>query len=207
MSRGLSSAVLSALSASTVRLVTFAKLSFDSGTMYVHDGLGTYTWGSQNWLGLGDFGGISTVEEGAEVSPYSLNLTLSGLDSSLISETLGENYYMREVDIYLGLLDGDDALIDTPTKIWSGFMDVMSLSAGASGGDSITLTAESEMSKFDRSANLRYTDTMLKKRNSSDKFFEFLKDIEGVKIMWGKKTATTGFSSPNLNPIRPSYMK
>jgi hypothetical protein len=68
-------------------------------------------------------------------------------------------------------------------------MDVMSLTAGASGGDSITLSAESELGRFDRSANLRYTDTMLRKRDADDKFFEFLKDIEGVKISWGKRTS------------------
>jgi len=207
MSRGLSPSVLDALRSTTVRLVTFAKLSFSSEVMYVHDGLGTYNWGDQNWLGVGDFGSISSVEEGAEISPYSLNLTLSGLEADLISKTLNENYYMRPVDVYLGLLDENDSLVDTPTQIWSGYMDVMSLTAGASGGDAITLTCESEMAKFDRSANLRYTDTMLKKRNASDKFFEFLKDIDGVKIMWGKKVGTSGISAPNPNPRYPQIMK
>ena len=201
MSRGLSTAVKNALKAQTVRLITFAELDFASGTLYVHDGLGTYTWGGNDWLGVGDFGGISTVEEGSEVSPYSLNLTLSGLDAGLVATALTENYFMRDVSIYLGLLDEDDALIDTPTQIWAGFMDVMSLTAGASGGDTITLTAESELSKFDRSANLRYTETMLRKRNANDKFFEFLKDIEGVKVSWGSKTSgnLVGSSSGNIN--------
>lgn len=189
MSRGFSASINAALQSNNVRLVTFAELDFASGTLYVHDGLGTYTWGGNDWLGVGDFGGISSVEEGSEVSPYSLNLTLSGLDAGLVSTALTENYFMRDVNVYLGLLDEDDSLIDTPTKIWAGFMDVMSVTAGASGGDSITLTAESELGRFDRSANLRYTDTMLRKRDSNDKFFEFLKDIEGVKISWGKKTS------------------
>lgn len=188
MSRGFSSAINTALQSSTVRLVTFAELDFASGTLYVHDGLGTYTWGGNDWLGVGDFGGISSVEEGTEVSPYSLNLMLSGLDAGLVATALTENYFMRDVNVYLGLLDANDALIETPTQIWSGFMDVMSVTAGASGGDSITLTAESELGRFDRSANLKYTDTMLRNRDPDDKFFEFLKDIEGVKVSWGKKT-------------------
>lgn len=189
MSRGFSSAINTALQSSTVRIVTFAELDFASGTLYVHDGLGTYTWGGNDWVGVGDFGGISSVEEGSEISPYSLNLTLSGLDAGLVATALDENYFMRDVNVYLGLLDDNDALIEDPTQIWAGFMDVMSVTAGASGGDSITLTAESELGKFDRSANLRYTDTMLRKRDADDKFFEFLKDIDGVKISWGKKTS------------------
>lgn len=206
MSRGFSSAINTALQSSTVRLVTFADLDFASGNLYVHDGLGTYNWGGNDWLGVGDFGGISSVEEGAEVSPYSLNLTLSGLDAGLVATALDENYFMRDVKVYLGLLDENDALIDTPTQIWAGFMDVMSVTAGASGGDSITLTAESELSKFDRSANLRYTHTMLQKRDPNDVFFEFLKDIEGVKINWGKKSSQNLVgSSPSVRPNDYGY--
>lgn len=207
MSRGFSTAVKNALKSQTVRLITFAELDFASGTLYVHDGIGTYTWGGNDWIGVGDFGGISSVEEGSEVSPYSLNLTLSGLDAGLVSTALTENYFMRDVNIYLGLLDEDDDLIDTPTQIWAGFMDVMSVTAGASGGDSITLTAESELSKFDRSANLRYTDTMLRKRLSTDKFFEFLKDIEGVKISWGKMSSQNLAGTPNINPLPKFNMR
>ena len=206
MSRGFSSEINTALQSSTVRLVTFAELDFRSGTLYVHDGLGTYTWGGNDWVGVGDFGGISSVEEGSEISPYSLNLTLSGLDAGLVATALDENYFMRDVNVYLGLLDDNDELIEDPTQIWAGFMDVMSVTAGASGGDSITLTAESELGKFDRSANLRYTDTMLRKRDADDKFFEFLKDIEGVKISWGKRTSEQlAGSNPLTNPRDYGY--
>ena len=203
MSRGFSSSINTALTQSSVRLVTFAELDFSSGKIYVHDGLGTYTWGGNNWLGVGDFGGISSVQEGTEVSPYSLQLTLSGLDASIVSTALDKNdrYFMRDIKVYLGLLNADDELIDTPSQIWAGFMDVMTLTAGESGGDAITLTAESELARFDRSPNLRYTHTMLQKRNSDDKFFEFLKDIEGVKISWGKQTSgnLAGSTTDNLN--------
>lgn len=205
MSRGFSSYQLDRIDDQVVQPILYAKLSFSSETLYVHDSIGTRTWGGNDWIGVGDFATVSSIEEGSEISPYSLNLTLSGLDAGLIAKTLNENYYMRPVDIYIDFIPSTGAA--TPVQIWTGFMDVMSVTAGASGGDSITLTCESEMAKFDRSANLRYTETMLRKRNSSDKFFEFLKDIDGVKILWGKKVGTAGGSSPNLNPTRPSYMK
>lgn len=201
MSRNLSASVIAALESNVVRLITFAELDFSSGKVYVHDGLGTYTWGGNDWIGVGSFGGISAVEEGSEVSPYSLTLSLSGLDSSIVSialdETEDNKYFMRDVVIYLGLLDDGDTLIDTPSQIWSGYMDVMSMSLGNENGDSIELQAESELSRFDTSRNLRYTQSMLEGRNSSDLFFEFLKDIEGVKILWKDKSSQnlTGSSS------------
>lgn len=184
MSRGFSSGVLTALQSQNVKVVTFAELDFASGTIYAHNSIGTYTWGGQDWLGVGDFANVSSIQEGAEVSPYSVSLTLSGLDSTLSGAALTEDYFMRDVTIYLGLLDADDELIEDPSQVWSGFMDVMTISAGASGGDSITLTCESELARFDRSSNLRYTHANQQKKDPTDKFFEFLKDIEGVKIKW-----------------------
>jgi len=207
MSRSFSTSVKNALKSQTVRIVMFAELDFSSGILYVHDGIGTYTWGSEDWLGVGDFGSISSIEEGSEVSPYSINLTLSALDTTMAGAALTEDYFMRDVTVYMGILDEDDALIDTPVQVWAGFMDVMTITAGSSGGDSITLTAESELSKFDRSLNLKYTHANQQKKDSTDLFFEFLKDIEGVKVRWksNKSENLTGSSSgqygniPNFN--------
>ena len=135
MSRGLSTAVVNALKSDVVRPVTFAKLDFSSSTMYVHDSIGTFTWGGNDWLGVGDFGSVSTIEEGTDISPYSITLELSGLDSTIanIGSAGTEDYYLRDVDIYLGLLDEDEALIEDPNQIWSGFMDVMTLVTGTQG--------------------------------------------------------------------------
>ena len=197
MSRGLSSSVMSALSSQTVRPIIFCELDFSSGTIYVHDGIGTYTWGSQDWIGVGSFGAISSIQEGSEVSPYSITLTLSGLDETMAGAALTEDYFMRDVTVYLGLLDEDDVLIDTPTQLWAGFMDVMTVSLGNTGGDTIDLVCESELAKFDRSSNLRYTHVQQQKVNSSDLFFEFLKDIEGAKIRWKSNSSENLTGSNN----------
>ena len=99
MSRGFPSAVLTALSAQHVVLVTFAKLEFPSGTLYVHNSIGTYTWGGQDWLGTGDLGEISAIEEGADVSPYKITLSLSGLDPDVSAAALTEDYYLQPVTV------------------------------------------------------------------------------------------------------------
>ena len=76
MSRGFPADVATALAQQHVAIVSFAKLEFPSGTVYLHNSLGTYTWGGQDWLGVGDLGSISQVEEGLDVSPYAITLTL-----------------------------------------------------------------------------------------------------------------------------------
>jgi len=189
MSRGFPANVATALAQQHVAIVTFAKLEFPSGTLYVHNSLGTYTWDSQDWLGVGDLGSISQVEEGIDVSPYAITLTLSGLDATISSAALTEDYFMRPVTVYMGVLDADDALIADPTQIWAGFMDQMNVSLGADGGDAIQLIAESELSRFDVSRNLMYTNAAQQERYSGDLFFSHIHKVEGAKFNWGARTA------------------
>ena len=201
MSRGFSTQVNDALQAQEVRFVMFAKLEFPTGTVYVHNSIGTYNWDFQDWLGVGDLGSISRVEEGTDVSPYAITLTLSGLDATMSGAALTQDYFMRPVTVYLGLLDTDDALLEDPTQIWSGFMDQMNLSVGADGGDAIQLIAESELSRFDKSKNLMYTNAAQQARYSGDLFFSHIHKVEGAKIKWGGATGTS--SGPVDNPYTP----
>jgi hypothetical protein len=201
MSRGFPTAVATALAQQNVAIVTFAKLEFPSGTVYLHNSLGSYTWGGQDWLGMGNLGSISQVEEGLDVSPYAITLTLSGLDTTISGAALTEDYYLHGVTVYLGVLDTDDALIANPTQIWAGFMDQMNMTLGADGGDAIQLVAESELSRFNKSLNLMYTNTAQQERSTGDLFFNFLHKIEGAKINWGaRKPGSAGLGAPVIDP-------
>ena len=201
MSRGFPSAVLTALSSDHVALVTFAKLEFPSGTLYLHNSIGTYTWGGNDWLGTGDLGEISQLEEGAQISPYKITLSLSGLDATISGAALTEDYYLQPVTVYLGVLNANDVLIADPTIVWEGAMDQMELSVGAADGDVIVLTAESELARFDKASNLKYTDAQLQSDSAGSLGFEFMADIEGAKIRWGDPNSDAvagGPANPNI---------
>jgi len=201
MSRGFPSDVLTALSSDHVALVTFAKLEFPSGTLYLHNSIGTYTWGGNDWLGTGDLGEISQLEEGAEISPYKITLSLSGLDATISGAALTEDYYLQPVTVYLGVLNANDVLIADPTIVWEGAMDQMELSVGAADGDTIVLTAESELARFDKASNLKYTDAQLQSDSAGSLGFEFMADIEGAKIRWGDPNSDSvagGPANPNI---------
>jgi len=210
MSRGFPANVATALAQQHVAIVSFAKLEFPSGTVYVHNSLGTYTWGGQDWLGVGDLGSISQVEEGLDVSPYAITLTLSGLDATISGVALTEDYYLHPVTVYLGVLDTDDVLISDPTQIWAGFMDQMNMSVGADGGDAIQLIAESELSRFNKSLNLMYTNVAQQEKSAGDLFFSHMHKIEGAKIDWGAKStgSSGGVGTPRGPEDRqPQYMR
>ena len=189
MSRGFPTNVANALATQHVSLVTFVQLAFPSGTVYLHNSIGTYTFGGNDYLGVGDLGAISPLEEGADISPYQITLSLSGLDSTIAGAALTEDYYMHAVTVLLGVLNADDALLAAPTVVFEGFMDQMNISVGADGGDVITLTAESELARFDKASNIKYTDIQLQSEFSGDLALEFMPDIEGAKIRWGDPTS------------------
>ena len=201
MSRGFPTNVANALATQHVSLVTFVQLAFPSGTVYLHNSIGTYTFGGNDYLGVGDLGAISPLEEGADISPYQITLSLSGLDSTIAGAALTEDYYMHAVIVSLGVLNADDALLADPTVVFEGFMDQMNISVGADGGDVITLSAESELARFDKASNIKYTDIQLQSEFSGDLAFEFMPDIEGAKIRWGDPTSDSVAGSAGYQNI------
>ena len=196
MSRDLASNTAISYSSSNVFPITFIKLDFAPspngvGTIRLHNGLGTYTWddgsGNQSWLGTGDLGQVSKIQEGQEVSPYGIQLTLSGLDPDLVGEAIKESYYQRPVTLYVGALNDSDQLVATPNVMWTGFMDLMTASVGASGGDTLVLNCESELAMFERSRNFLFTNAAQQTLSSGDTFFNQLQDMEDLTLSWGKK--------------------
>ena len=84
-------------------------------------------------------------------------------------------------------------------------MDQMNMSVGADGGDAIQLIAESELSRFNKSLNLMYTNAAQQEKSSGDLFFNFMHKIEGAKIDWGAKS--TGSSGGVGTPRGRSIIK
>lgn len=212
MSRGIDSAVTSSISTERhVRLVTFVHLALDSGSVYVHDSIGTFTWGSQNWLGVGDLGGIGSLEENREMSSYEVTVILSGLDSTLLDVVLEQPYQGRAITIYLGALDLDTgALLATPNEIWAGVMDVARVSVGAADDNAIEITCESEFAKLDDINGRTMSDSDLQAEFNGDTLLQYLHKMSDARVVW-RGDAITGIRTPGQrgdagNPFDPSHI-
>lgn len=199
MSRAFGAASAAAFIEPNVSILTFVMLDFASGIVRVHNGLGTYTWGGNDWIGVGSLGAVSQLEEGADVSPYGITLTLSALDAVVSGAALNEDYFMRPVEIYIGALSAEDVLLNDPLQMWGGHMDVMSVTAGAE-NDQVTINCESELAAFDRSSNLKYTTQSQQQFYPGDVFFNFLPKIDGAKIRWrdNNSDSVAGFTPKDI---------
>ena len=199
MSRAFGAASAAAFIEPNVSILTFVMLDFASGIVRVHNGLGTYTWGGNDWIGVGSLGTVSQLEEGADVSPSGITLTLPALDAVGSGAALYEDYFMRPVEIYIGALSAEDVLLNDPLQMWGGHMDVMSVTAGAE-NDQVTINCESELAAFDRSSNLKYTTQSQQQFYPGDVFFNFLPKIDGAKIRWrdNNSDSVAGFTPQDI---------
>jgi hypothetical protein len=182
----------------------FFKLEFDSGTLYLHNGVGSYTWGSQTWLGIGAVGQVSPLQEGDDLSPFAVTLQLTAFDATVLNEAVNEEVFNRRVTIYVGLLDDSGVLTDTPFERWSGWMDSMPFELGGE-NDAITLQCESEMRFFNQANGARFTDEDQQVRYSGDVGFEFLDQMIDANVKWGpgSDVVRPGLPPPTWPFLRP----
>jgi hypothetical protein len=186
MSRELSAEHLAAIDEDTPIPIYFVALEFGSGTVYAHSRIGTISWGGVDWIGVGSFGEIGAVEETSELAVKTVTYTLAGIPREYISITQDEHYQGRPARLYLGFIDRTTRLlVDTPFILDTGRMNVSEIDEGAT--CTVTITAQSRMSFWDKPAVRRYTDADQQKRFPGDKGFAFVSQAAQKEILWGRK--------------------
>lgn len=184
MTRTVSSGFLSALDDPELEVFYAVKLEFDSGTLKFWTGYGNKTIGSDTYTGTGNLLQISEVEETSDLSARGATLRLNGIDNTIITYALTEDYQGRLVTIYLGI--GTETV-----EVFSGFMDQMKVTDS---GDSSTieLTVESRLIGLERPSNRRYTEEShqsvraSKSLSGDDSIFRWVTKLQDKQIVWGR---------------------
>jgi len=186
MTRTVSSAFLTALADPEIEVFYAVNLDFDSGSLLFWTGYGSKVIGGETYTGTGNLLTIEGLEETSDLSARGTTLTLNGLDSTIISYALSEEYQGRSVTIYLGI--GSETV-----EIFSGYMDQMQV---ADSGDTSTikLTVESKLIVLERPVVRRYTEQShqavrnSKSLSGDDSFFRWLTKLQDKQITWGRST-------------------
>jgi hypothetical protein len=184
MPRDMSAAMLAAVAASDLRPAIFVTAAFTSGTVYMWTGFGSVTWGGHTWLGVGSFGSISTIEDGATVEARGVTLTLSGIDQALLTGVLDEFILGAPATIYLGLFNSSNALIADPVVAWAGKMDQPTIDVGADSAI-ISINCENRLVDMNISVQRRYTNEDAQLDYPGDKGFEFVNTLQQKAVFWG----------------------
>lgn len=200
MSRGLDANNINAVDGAVVRPVVFCEIEYDSptGTLYLHDNIGDITaddWDgtSRTWLGLGDFGSISTIEEGKEISPYKVDLVLSGIDATIANAHLQDDTILRDVYLSIGFIGLDRVVLSEPHPMWYGKIDDVQVAVGNQ--SVIRVSCESHLAAFEKTNGRLQNDADHQAEFSGDLFYKYLPQMVEAKFRWGGKTQTFGTGS------------
>lgn len=181
--RGLPAEYETALGSGFWRPVVFVSIELPVSTIRVHSYVGDIVWGSQTWTGVGTFGGIDVIEEGEQVSPYALTMTMTGIDTTLAPEAIAGELDQAPVTIYFGMLDEGAALLADPIEWWSGIADATDIVASRENG-AISITCESNLANFTRINGALFSAEDLRAEYPGDTFFTYLPNMQDIVIEW-----------------------
>jgi hypothetical protein len=184
MSRDLTATTLAAIESDTVYPFFAVELIFDSEVLRMWTGQGTFNDGFNDWVGAGSLLKVSSIEETAEMSVKGASITLSGVPQEVLALALDEPYQGRVCNIYFGIR-GENVF----NQLFSGYMDQMSIEDGAD-TCTIELKVENRLIDLERARVARFTSAYQKSVYPADKGLNFLEDMQGKPLTWGKKSAS-----------------
>ena len=156
-------------------------------TLRVWTGYSEFNIDGQNYLGLGNLISVGQVEESADVKANGLNITLTGLDTTILSGAFNETQQGIVVNVKFGVLTTTSnaiAVVDTPYQIFSGTVDTVSIMEDGE-TSTIQYNIESKLISLEKALDFRYTDQDQKFFFPNDKGLEFVDDMQDKSIDWG----------------------
>lgn len=183
-SRWVSSLNEAAAELDDVRGCFLLDLAFDSGHVRACDAECDIVVGANTYVGIGEFGTFDGVEEGVEFVARGIRFTLTGVDSALMSTIRTEKYQRRPATLYVAMLTEQNALVDTPEVVWSGYMDVMPLDVA---GPEAQIIVQCEHRLRNSPPFSRWSDADQQARFTGDTFFNLTHMVDGYVSSWGGK--------------------
>ena len=207
MARTLTTAMETAISAKEGYAdVWLIKIVTSNTTLYYTTAPSDVSWDSQTWIGIGGVISFDPPPETADPSGQSLRLSLSGVDTALITQILDYQLRGRNCRLYWGqILTSTGFIVTDPIEAFSGLMNASWEIAhtpsdqGTRGTVSVSTTIVSEMARYLFRRMLRTNTASLRQlqargdvfdSSNPDIFFQTLPDLVGRPVYWGRQGAT-----------------
>ena len=182
MARDLTAGVVTEITGELVQPILLVHLEFDSGDLSLWTGIGDLVWNGITFTGAGDFGSISEISETEGIKANGLELTLSGIPSSIIAIALTQEYQDRPATLWCAFLDTANNIVSDPYQQFKGKMDVMAWEDNGETAN-ISLSVESVLIDLERPKERRYTDEDQQSEYSGDRGFEFVAGLQEKEIV------------------------
>ena len=202
---GLTTAVTNRLVDEHQQLFIAAKAEFDTDDIRVWSGTDDITVESETYTGAGSLLTISDIVEGREVKSEGVSIALSGMDSTVLSYALTENYQNRPITLFLGFLMGGSNEVAGTIVLFKGRMVNLTVNDDPN-GSIINVDAENRLVDLDRPSNLRYTAESQQFLHSGDTCFNRMQQLQDKQITWGQASDhVTSGSNHHVVDGNPDY--
>jgi hypothetical protein len=154
-------------------------------------GIGDFTSGSKTYTGAGELLTISNIEETNELASTNLTISISGLNSDIVSYATTEDYQNRPITLKLFFFHADTTEEINSMILFKGRMDTLTVNDGDA--FSVVISAENKLIDLTRPKNLYFTPETQEFLYSGDKGLEFVPKIQEQRLNWGgTNSAGTG---------------
>jgi hypothetical protein len=192
--QGLDASIVNRLGADQQALFFAVKAEFDTDDIRIWSGIDDITINSETYTGAGSLLNISNVEESLELKSSGLAVALSGMDSTVVSYALTENYQNRPITLYLGYVMGGTNEVAGTLTLFKGRMTSLVINDTPE-GSTVSIDAESRLVDLDRPSNFRYTKESQNFLHNGDTGFNRVASLQDKQITWGKTSSTAGGGS------------
>lgn len=149
--------------------------------------------GEEEYIGLGHLASMSVLTETSELAAETIQLSLSGIPNSMVTDIFSDEYIGKPVYIWYATLDTDTYAVqggqDGPILMFAGNMDygVIDFADTAT----ITVNATSRLADWERPRGGRYNHAYQTRHiDSTDYGFKYVQALQNKPISWGGVTLT-----------------
>ena len=187
MTRNLTSAVKTELATNDIRPVHLITLGFGT-PVNITDcsfSITSSVSGSSVTYNASDFIlGISNHTEETDITKSTINLNLSGADTTFISTVLNENVVNDNVDIYRAFLDSSNAIIADPFLLYKGKIESFEIEESDT-SSIVSLSIVSHWADFEKKNGRKTNNTSQQRFFSGDVGMDFASQtVQDIK--WGR---------------------
>ncbi len=187
MARGLTSAVKTELATGNINPVLLIEIEFSTPVYLTNasfDITSSVSGTSRTYASNGHLRGITGVSETNKPTKNSLALTLSGVDQTYIALALSENIINKEVYVYRGFLDANQAIIADPFLLYDGQIDTFSIQETET-DSTVNIGIVSHWADFDKVQGRKTNNTSQQRFFSTDVGMDFSSQtVQDIK--WGR---------------------
>lgn len=186
MARNLTPEMVTAVQAGTVRPFLMAKIETGGGDVRVWSGLGDLVFNSETYIGTGEFGSVSPVNESDQLKVSGINFQLTGIPGSIVSSALNDMKHGKSAQLWIAFFDeATGNIVDDPYELFAGVTDIPSLSEGPE-TSTLSVSAVNRLAELERKRERRYTKEDQVLTDPTDLGFDMVPALQDMEILFGK---------------------